>query len=66
MTGQATDGRHAWPVQGMVANDGSFSGVAGGQPLTGRFAGTGFQGSYQSQSPLCGSRPVALQRLAGP
>jgi hypothetical protein len=62
--GQATDGRMSWAVQGTVAADGSYTGTAAGQPMTGRFQGSAFQGAYQSQNPFCGARAITMQRLS--
>jgi hypothetical protein len=66
VVGQATDGRVSWAVQGTVAADGSYTGTAAGQPMTGRFQGSAFQGAYQSQNPFCGGRTITMQRLAAP
>lgn len=66
LVGNASEGgKNAWLVVGSVAPDGSVSGYNGTQPLTGRFAGGAFSGTYTSTTAQCGQRTITL-RQAGP
>lgn len=48
MTGSYTDGIHTFPVNAAIAADGTVTGKWSAYPLTGKFTGTHFEGSYTS------------------
>ena len=50
------------PRGSCLAADGTVTGKWGGSPMTGKFSGTHFSGSYQSGE--CGiERPISLDKV---
>jgi hypothetical protein len=62
MTGKYEVTNLSFKLGGTVAADGSVTGRWGGNPMTGKFVGNHFSGSYQSGE--CGAeRPIALDKV---
>jgi hypothetical protein len=62
MTGSYSDGTHTFPVNAAVAADGTVTGKWSVYPLTGKFAGTHFDGSYTSHECNNTVRGIALDK----
>jgi|SRR5689334_6757685 len=61
ITGKYTERNYTFTITGTVAADGTVTARWGGNPLTGKFAGTHFAGTYNSKE--CGGpREVALDK----
>ena len=60
MRGKIEVGRITAGLGGTIAPDGGFKGLVGSIPFTGKFAGSSFEGSYQSAG-NCGTYRVTLK-----
>ena len=58
--GQMQIGRSTFGWGGGIGADGAFTGRAGTQAMTGKFAGGSFQGSYESPG-NCGTYRISLK-----
>jgi hypothetical protein len=62
MAGKFEVGINSFKLGGTVAADGSVTGKWGGNPMTGKFAGDHFSGSYQSGECRI-ERPISLDKV---
>ena len=62
MTGKFTDQIHSYSINATVAADGTVSGLWAAYPLSGKFSGTHFDGTYTSKE--CGNtvRTISLNK----
>jgi hypothetical protein len=61
ITGKYAASSYSFPISGTVAPDGTVTGKWSVYPLTGKFSGTHFEGSYNSKE-CKGPRPVSLDK----
>jgi hypothetical protein len=62
LAGKYVVGNNTFKLGGTVAADGTVTGKWGANPMTGKFAGDHFSGSYQSGE--CGvERPISLDKV---
>ncbi|MFI5020868.1 MAG: hypothetical protein ACHQRJ_04330 [Alphaproteobacteria bacterium] len=62
LTGVYKGLRGTYQVSGTVAADGTFSGLLGKGPLTGKFSGDKFTGSIPPAEAACGNGNVQFER----
>ena len=62
LSGAWKGSRGTYQISGTVAADGTFSGLFGSKPLTGKFSGDRFDGSWQAPNEACGNGNVRLER----
>lgn len=61
LTGKFSESKYTFTLTGTVAPDGTMTGKWGPYPVTGKFTGGHFEGTYSSK--ICGTeRPIKLDK----